>query len=394
MKTDILERIHSAALRFLLPLSLAEVYKVIVQEAIKLVNAQYGSLLVKDKENLVRVFTTLPPTIVSKRRIYKQAIIPKEGFTYKCFTEQKALVKRSREYNTTKDMWEAGLLSSIFIPMAYKRKSIGVLVVNSFENVDFTNKELEILKLYGSLASLAVSKTQLYEETKDALNARDTFIAMAGHELRTPLTTIIGYVQLLQGKIKQNIPEKKWIDELARESYRLSVLVNELLTVNKVSIGKLNYNFKVCNLREILDRVLKDFHFAHRHHPIKVKLTEADDKYNIVGDSDKLVQAIDNILDNAAKFSPKGSEVLINCILQKKDLVIEVKDQGNGIEKKDISRLFENYYRGSNKDSADGMGIGLYLTKSLITKHKGTIEIKSKPQQGTIVTVRLPLVEI
>ncbi|MDO8429007.1 MAG: GAF domain-containing sensor histidine kinase [Candidatus Daviesbacteria bacterium] len=386
MDNNILEKIHKSALRFLVPLDPLDIYQTIVQEAVKLVSAQYGSLLLERDSELSRVYTTLPIASQLKPR--------KNGFTYTCFREQKAIVKKSKDFTNSRPLWGLGLLSSIFIPVAYKGKSIGVLVINSYENIEFTEKELSILQLYGSLASLAIRKTQLYEETKKALETRDTFIAMAGHELKTPLTTIRGYAQMLESKFKDSDgPEKRWTRELNWESYRLAQLINELLAVNKTSIGELNYTLKECSLNELLSRSLSNFHFLHPSREIDFHNSTKTGKDIIIGDFDKLLQALDNILDNAAKFSPNGAPVSVSLSKQNKCFIIQVEDKGIGIDKKDLPLIFENYYRAKGH-IVEGMGIGLYLTKNILQRHHITISIKSKSTKGTTVTIKLPEAKI
>lgn len=386
MKT-ILENIHKAALRFLVPLDLTEIYKVIVDEAIKLVGAQYGSLLLEMEGELKRVYTTLP--------VANELKIRKNGFTYTSFREQKALVKKSKQYLSTKPILRLGLLSNIFIPLAYKGKSIGVLVVNSFENSEFTSKEMDILKLFGSLASLAIRKTQLYEETKRALEARDLFISMAAHELRTPLTTINGYAQLLKNKFirSDSSSEQRWIDELSWEIYRLTNLVNELLTVNNITSGKLTYSFKNIKLQDIVQRVVTNFKFSHHNTSIEINDEITDKEDMVIGDPDKLLQVVYNLLDNAAKFSEPNSKIVIYLKFQRPFVILQLKDFGRGIDKKDMPKVFDNYYRG-NSHNREGMGIGLYLIKNIIEKHRGSINIKSRLAKGTTVTIKLPRVRL
>src|SRR5690606_7915517 len=114
-------------------------------------------------------------------------------------------------------------------------------------------KETDILKLFGSFASLAIKKNELYEETKNALEVRDMFISLASHELRTPLTSINGYIQLLHSrKDKLGHSESKWINELYEESKRLTNLVRELLEVNRIKQGQLQFILRETKFSDIV----------------------------------------------------------------------------------------------------------------------------------------------
>ncbi|MBI3486509.1 GAF domain-containing protein [Candidatus Daviesbacteria bacterium] len=387
MNENTLEKIHTSALKFLTPLNLDEVYKIIVLEAIKLVDAEFGSLLLYQNKNFERVFTTLP--VASKVNLRKK------GSTYTAFKSREAFVKQDKYFGRFHpQIKNLGIKSNIFIPLSYKRQSVGVLIVNSFDQRQFQKRELEILKLFGSLASLAIRKTQLNEESRKAVEDRDTFISMAAHELRTPLTTISGYVQLLSQKLaRQPTNEGRWSQELVWETSRLSQLINEIVAVNKIQANQFSYNWEECQLEEIINRAISDFHLIHPYHVPNFQNGLAVSQDKIVGDSAKLLQVMINLLDNAAKFSEAGSEISINLKAKKKFLILNVKDHGKGIPKKDLSKIFDGFYRDKN-NMIEGMGLGLFLAKNIIEYHHGSIKVKSKLNFGTNIEIKLPRVKI
>ncbi len=382
---SILEKIHSSALKFLVPLNTEEIYKVVVDEAINLVEAKFGSLLLDVGGELKRVYTTLP--------IASQIKIRSRGFTYRTFRYGKPLIKISKNFANTKLVWKLGLQSNIFIPLSYENEALGVLIMNSKDNVKFTNRELEVLKLYGSLASLAIKKNKLYADVVQALESRDLFLSMAAHELRTPLTTIDGYVQLLNRKFKDNnLNEAKWIGELKWETFRMTQLINEMLTFNKIQSGKLNYDLKECNFKELVDKALLSVRLIHPNHKI-ITNDFSGDNVLIIGDGDQIQQVLINLFDNAAKFSDFDDEIIINLKTKSPYIYLTIKDKGRGIPKKDLPNIFNGYYIGKNH-TVEGMGLGLYLAKNVIEYHRGTINISSKLNQGTKVQVKIPKVKI
>jgi signal transduction histidine kinase len=283
-----------------------------------------------------------------------------------------------------------GVRSTLFIPLSNRGKSIGVLTLNSKKNHDFSQHELSVMQLFGSMASLAIRKNQLYDETKSALETRDMFISMAAHELRTPLTAIHGYGQLLRKKLALlDSNEARWAQHLTNESTRLMILVNDLLEINRIRMGQLNYNWKECDLNEILQRVVANFPFRFADYDLIYKNTLKKSNSTIIGDYDKLLQVIDNVLDNAVKFSERGSRIGLKLSSAGKYLKISITDTGKGIKKEDLEKVYERYFRGSNH-LTEGMGLGLYLTKNIITQHHGTVQIKSKENKGTSVIINLP----
>ena len=214
---------------------------------------------------------------------------------------------------------------------------------------------------------------------------------MAAHELRTPITTIYGYAQLLERKTNGTKEiEGKWIKELHTETHRLSLLVNDLLEINRINSGHSHYIFKSCNLKNIIDEAIKTF---NKDHPNRVMLVEdetKEEKCNVIGDFNKLLQMILNLLDNAEKFSAKN--IILKLKYQKSDYIIQIQDKGEGIGEKDIPKLFEVYQRGST--DREGIGLGLFLAKNIIERHRGSIDIKSKRGKGTIVTLRFPRIRL
>lgn len=379
---NILEKITKASIHFLTPLTSEETYKIVVEEAKKLVKAEYGSIILSQNNKLVRVY--------SSSEILKGIVVRKKGFTYRASkSKQPFVVDAGRIAKFHEEIRSLGIMATIYIPLAYKEESIGILSLHSKESGHFTNKELEILKLFGTLATLAIRKTQLYDETKKALEIRDLFIAMAAHELRTPLTALNGYIQLLVTKIggKQSI-EGRWIRELNSECKRLVALVNELLEVNRIRSGELKYIWQVCRLREIINKAVSNFEFNFPGRVLIFTDNLKEEKDMVIGDYDKILQAINNVLDNAVKYSSSSNSIKLNLGSNRTYLIIKVTDQGKGISKKDLTKIFEGYYRGE-KNAPEGMGLGLYITQNIVKQHRGFIKIKSRMDIGTTLELRL-----
>lgn len=381
---NVLQKINKASLKFLEPLDLKETYAIIVKEAIKLVDANYGSLALEEEGEFKDVYSTLP--IKVKQR--------KNGFKYKAFKESKVLVIYNKESEKFKkahpEFNKTNIKSILLIPLSYKRKSIGVLIVNSEKKEYFTKKELGILLLFGSFASLAIKNVQFYTEMKQAVEIRNIFMSMAAHEFRTPLTTISGYVQLLNSKLSSSDSQQaKWVKELLWESNRLTSLVNELLEVNRIKAGQFEYNWSECSLKSVIQTAMNNLSFSYPNRKIefKNKLNKKQDL--VIGDFNKLLQVLINILENAAKFSLENTKIVITLMYKYPDLVIRVKDYGKGIEEKDKSMIFHEFYK-ANKETDEGMGLGLFLAKTIIKQHHGDISFKSKVNKGTTVELKLP----
>lgn len=379
-----LEKIHRSVSKFLYPLTLKEACAKIVEEAQLLVNAQFGSIFIEDpnnKKTLRRIYSTLP----------KPHLTPsKTGFTYQCFKTGKPLIKHRKDLGTSPIYAHLNIQSNIFIPLISKSKPVGVLIVNSTKDTQFTFKELSLLKIFGSFATMTINKAQLFEDVKKQLELRDLFISMAAHELRTPLTTINGYIQLLSNKLpKDQSVESRWIYLLYRESQRLTALVNELLQVNRIKSGQLQYMFKECKVTEILNRAVENFRMIKPEREVMFSNLINKSEDIIIGDFDKLLQVVTNVIENADKYSSQNSTVEVKLYSLDDDVILKVKDNGIGISQKDLEKIFEGFYK-VDKDSPEGMGLGLFITKSIIKQHRGEIEIVSKLNKGTSVIIKLP----
>lgn len=382
MDNDI-EVIYQSALKFLVPLTPQETYETIVVEALRLVRAEEGSIFLETNGELERVYTTSPTLTQIQPR--------KRGFTYRVFaTNTPKILSKAEIQKIHPEIGGMRAHADILVPLSYKDQPIGVLTVLTSSKDSFTQRDVEILKLFGPLATLAIRKTQLYDETRQALETRDLFISMASHELRTPLTTIYAYMQLMQIKVVNNESlEPKWMDALLKETVRLTKLVNELLQVDQIKTGELKYTWRKCSLADIVNQAVANFQIILPDYMVVVqnKLPLLSDI--IRADFDKLLRVVTNLLINAAKYSQKRSTITLRLDRKGDDVTLKVKDFGKGITKDDLPKIFEGFYRGMNSKH-EGMGLGLYLSRQIVEGHNGSIQVNSKVNKGTTVEIALP----
>ncbi len=377
----ILEKIHNGGLKFLSPQTLRETYQLIVHEAVSLVDGDDGRIVIKKGRKITTIYASSSTPF---------APIRKDGFTYRCFKENKAFVIQANTLNAIHpEVVKEGFKSAIFIPVTYEKKVIAVLIVRSMKKKIFNTNELRTLKLFGATASLAIKKTQSYEETKKALETRDLFINLAAHELRTPLTSIKIYSEL----IKKNItPENKklttWSKQLSTDITHLAYLVNDLLQVEKIKKGKLSYHMEKQNIKKIIASAILDVQANFPEHKFIIKSNHIGASY-IRGDFEKLVELFINVLGNAAKFSSTSQPIFISFSSANKHIHVSVIDKGKGIPKEELTKIFQKFYK-ARHTFEDGMGLGLFLSKNIIEKHQGKIHIDSKLHQGTTVKISLP----
>ena len=378
----VFEKVYKGGLQFLQPLSLQETYHIIIQETMRLLSADSGSLYLAQNKELRRV-ASIP--------ISKNIEVRRRGYTYKAYKEKKIFIIQGKEITKAHpELKGTQYKSAICLPLFYHRKSLGALILLSKENYKFSQKEKGLIQVFGSYASLAIRKAHSHKEALDALATRDLFISMAAHELRTPITSIYGYVQLLHRKtVNVDTPQARWINQLFLESTRLTRLVNELLEISRIQSGKFQFVWKECDIVTNIEHSIESIRFSHPEHTILFENDLKTTSCVVIGDSDKLQQVFINLLDNAAKFSPTDKSIVVRAEKNKRHVIITIIDKGKGIDKKDLSRLFEQFYKGKNSHEI-GMGLGLFLAKNIIEHHHGFIQVTSSENKGTNVKILLP----
>lgn len=382
---NIVEKIYISSLKFLDVLAPEEACQKITEEAIKLAGGDDGSIVLKQGAIYKRIYSSTDKEL--------EMVISKKSFEYQTVKKQTVMIldttKTSKAYAKLKHQ---GIKSVLLIPLSYKKKGMGVLVINSHIKNQFSKLDLSAYNLFGSMASIIIRKTQLYDETRKALEVKDLFIALAAHEFRTPLTTINGYVQLLHQRWRgKKMVETPWIEQLLWECQRLTTLTGELLTLNRIKAGQFVYVWKECDIRELLDRAFENLRFIYPRRILEFHDISPNKPAIVTGDYDKLVQVINNLLDNAVKFSPVDTPILVKLNVIKKMILLTIEDSGFGISKVDLPKVFEAFYK-SQGHQKTGMGLGLYLTKYIIQEHHGSIRVSSKQSKGTSIQVELPAI--
>lgn len=229
----------------------------------------------------------------------------------------------------------------------------------------------------------------LLDQTKDA------FISTAAHELRTPLTSMIGYAELLrEAKSDQFSPDQRleFLNEIADKGQRLGRIIEDLLDLSRIQQGiPLPLHRHPENLLVLIEKaVAHKAVIATRHRFCCTADSDADLELAI--DRDRIIQVLDNLLDNACKYSPAGSEISVSLHRQQQNLRVCVADQGIGMTPEQVAKIFEPFYRAdSSNTSIGGLGLGMSIVQRIITAHGGRIWVESQPQSGTRVLFTLPL---
>jgi two-component system sensor histidine kinase VicK len=231
-----------------------------------------------------------------------------------------------------------------------------------------------------------ISEKKILEEKKN------DFMSMASHELKTPLTTVKAYVQLLLAKAlkEENKFRIEALQRVERQANRMVTLIQNFLDNARLVEGKFSIEQEEFKIHDLMTEVLQDAKFVFDTH--NVLLVDCEDTI-VIADRFKISQVIDNLISNAVKYSAQGSTVTISCGLTDTTARITVTDQGVGINLQDQEKLFERFYRVTNRNvkNVAGFGIGLYLVAEILRSHGTEIYVKSKEGVGSSFYFDLPL---
>lgn len=283
--------------------------------------------------------------------------------------------------------------SLMVVPLKIDGRSLGVIRVGRFAPQAFTKEHLEFVTVIAREAAVIVETAILNKklaETAEQLTAlnrmKDEFVSTVSHEFKTPLTTIMGFLTvILEGETGiLSDQQGKFLGIAMGAAKRLSELVADLLDLSRLESG-IQMEIKPRALGGILERVLE----THRRSAQQAgKTLDADipEKLPLVYCDDRWIATVlDNLLSNAMKFTRPGGRVALTASDKGQFLMVEVSDDGIGIPAQDKDRMFEKFYRASNRQevNAPGTGLGLAIAREVISKHDGKIWYESSPSSGT-----------
>jgi len=229
-----------------------------------------------------------------------------------------------------------------------------------------------------------------YKELDDL---KRTLLSTVSHELRTPLSNIKGYATLLlEHQYKLN--ENEWLDfvrGIDKDTDRLTVFVNDLLNLSRLEAGLLSVNKRLRSINRLVREVVSEASIRAPHHLITLEGHSMLPRVRM--DVRRIRQVIDNLIDNACKYSADGTRVTISASRKGDDILIGVSDQGIGIAEEDLEKIFDPMYRikHENSEKIPGIGLGLSVCKGLIDSHGGRIWMESEVGKGSTCWFTLPL---
>jgi PAS domain S-box-containing protein len=231
-------------------------------------------------------------------------------------------------------------------------------------------------------------------DAEQANRLKDEFLATLSHELRTPLNAVIGWSRMLNSGRLDRESSKHALEVIERNAWAQKQIIEDILDVSRVITGKLQLNLGPVDLVAVIDAALDAMRPAMEAKDIRIETIIDASLRMVSGDADRLQQVVWNVLSNAAKFTPAGGQVEIAVSQGATHVLIQVKDNGPGIDPTFLPHVFERFRQadGSTTRTHGGLGLGLAIVRHLVELHGGTITVENREDgSGAVFTIRLPL---
>ncbi len=287
-----------------------------------------------------------------------------------------------------------GTKSIISVPLVARGCTFGVITFATAESGRrYDQADLSLAEELARRAALAVDNARLYRESQVAIEARDEFLSAASHELKTPVTSLRGFAQLTVRRLGNDgalDPKqlRRALEVIDQQSDRLARLVDQLLDVSRIQCGQLSLDRRPTDIRSLVIGIVANSQEHSLRHALALNAPYA---MPALVDPLRLEQVVTNLIDNAIKYSPDGGAISIDLSASGPDMVqITVADEGIGISPEHRQHIFDRFYQAHADSHYGGIGMGLYISRQIVTLHGGHIEVECPPEGGARFVVSLP----
>lgn len=402
-KIAILTRLTEISMSLNSNLKLKPLLSIIMEAAAEMVNAEAASVLLWDsKNNELRFAST---TTESQGLIGTS--VPLEGSIAGTVMRENRVVMVEdahhdpRRYTKTDKDLAFFTRSILGVPMHSKSKLIGVLEAINKRDLPWTPDDAQYLSTLASQAAVAIESAQMVaalrqanEELSQLDKLKSDFIAIASHELRTPLGVILGYASFLQESPDSEVSGHA--TKVVASAMQLRRIIEDLTNLRYMEQNSSELNLEDIPLGSFLRDIVNEAQALFEAKRHRVHFTPPDDTIVVRVDRIRMSMAITNVLNNAVRFTPDFGRVLITAEVRGHEVWLSINDNGIGLAKEQLDRIFERFYQVEDHmtRTKGGMGIGLSIARALVEAHGGRIWATSPGlNQGTTFTLTIPLAE-
>jgi signal transduction histidine kinase len=288
----------------------------------------------------------------------------------------------------------AGARTAVAVPLRVGWGVTGVLAIARPPDQPFSEEDVAIARKFAVHAATALENARLYREVREADRQKDDFLARLSHELRNPLAPIVNALHLLDRIGERGRQGQELRAIMARQIRQLAGLVDDLLDISRIRLGKLTLHTQPVDLRDVARRSFEALRLSRQAEGHDIALEAGTEPIVVMGDAGRLEQVVGNLLNNAVKYSPKGAPIRLEVERAGDRAVLRVRDQGIGIAPEMLPHVFQMFTQAERSlhRAQGGLGLGLALVRALVERHGGTVKGESAGLgQGSQFTVRLPL---
>jgi signal transduction histidine kinase len=307
----------------------------------------------------------------------------------------------------------------LLAPVRCGERLVGILGINSGEDRPYTPDEIALAGAAAKLTALIIERERLLRERAEArateLALRETtrrmdeFLSIAAHELKTPLTSLKGYMQLAERRIAQSVRDEQAGDRAGRSALdavyqmlqqvhtqisRIERFTSDLVDVSRIQAGRLEMRLAPCDLATIVREAVDEQRLTVPARAIEVDMPPGA-AVAVLADADRIGQVVTNYLTNALKYSAEGTAVTVGLEVDGAMARVWVRDAGPGIPAAEQKCIWERFYRAPGIEhrsgSGIGLGMGLYISRTILERHRGHVGVHSQPGSGSTFWFTLPL---
>lgn len=295
-----------------------------------------------------------------------------------------------------------GIENVLVVPLSSGRQPLGVLAAVNSSKGQFDEEDLRFTSLLGhrvgSVIELSRAREReraLMHRLREADRTKSDFVSILAHELKGPMTTVVGFGQMLDEHWATLEDDKRsqFIGIIRRETQRLAAMVSDLLDVSRMESGNLRYEFEPMSMSDLIENIVQVHGNIAEKHELEVTLDP--DLPKVSGDKDRLRQVVINLLTNAVRYSPEGTQILVRAERRSDEgaIRVSVTDQGIGIAPDDADRIFSKFAMLPKPAwTKKGTGLGLFITKAIVDAHGGRLWVESEPGEGSTFIFTVPVV--
>jgi signal transduction histidine kinase len=432
-QNEYLAALHETTLGLMSRLDLRDLLETLVRRASQLLGTPNGFiyLVAPDGADLER---QVGVGVFDEDRAPR--VKPGEGLSGKVWQTGQPLVVDDYDTWPGRSLSGTNLIHAMVgVPLHSGSRVVGVLAIASDRESKqvFGDEEIELLTRFARLASIALDNARLFtevqrarEEAETANQAKSAFLSMVSHELRTPLTSVLGFAHIIQKRLEERVfpavqtedvktqramqQVRENVGIILGEGERLTAMINNVLDLAKIEAGKVEWHMQPLSVAEVIERATAATASLFEEKQLTLIKEVPEGLPPVVGDRDRLIQVVINLISNAVKFTPaarglpvvsgtgRAEQGLVTCRASQSDgeVMISVSDTGIGIADADRTRVFEKFTQVGDAltEKPKGTGLGLPICKEIVEHHGGRIWVESEPGHGSTFSFTLPLIGI